>query len=211
MNYLAHIFLSGSDKKMQLGNFFADAVKGNSYKNYPQAISDGILLHRAIDTYTDSHPVVRETIQALRPYFGRYSGVLLDIYFDYLLASHFNEFSDIPLKQYAKGFYFTLIRNRHFLPNRFKRFMWHFILTNRLSKYATIDGIKESLEIMEKVHRISLSVPAAIEYLREHEEELFAVFQPFFRELQSYCREMILFTKGEDIKKSCLHKQDIRR
>lgn len=184
MNYLAHIFLSGADKKMQLGNFFADAVKGSSYKNYPSRITNGILFHRAIDTYTDSHPAVMELIRLLRPHFGRYSAVLLDIYFDYLLASRFNQFSDQSLKRYARGFYFTLVCNRRYLPDRFKRFMWHFILTNRLCKYATIDGIKDSLEIMVRVHRITISVPEAIEYLKEHEEELFAVFQPFFAELQ---------------------------
>lgn len=189
MNYLAHIFLSGSDKKMQLGNFFADAVKGSSYNDYPEGIANGILLHRAIDTYTDNHPAVRETIQSMRPYFGRYSGVLLDIYFDYLLASRFSQFSDMPLRQYARGFYFTLIRNRRFLPDRFKRFMWHFILTNRLTKYATTKGIRQSLEIMVSVHRITISAPEAIDYLKEHEEELFTMFLPFFTELQLYCEE----------------------
>jgi len=189
MNYLAHIFLSGSNKKMQLGGFFADAVKGNSYKDYPQVIADGILLHRAIDVYTDTHPVIRETVRSLRPFFGRYSGILLDIYFDYLLASRFSEFSNISLKSYSRGFYFTMVLNYRYLPNRFKRFVWHFILTNRLSKYATLDGIKNSLEIMVRVGRIDLSVPTAIEYLHEHEEELFAIFQPFFNEIQVYSEE----------------------
>jgi len=197
MNYLAHIFLSGADKKMQLGNFFADAVKGSSYKNYPQPITNGILLHRAIDAYTDSHPAVKEIIRSMRPHFGRYSAVLLDIWFDYLLASRFSKFSDIPLKRYARSFYFTLMFNRRYLPDRFKRFMWHFILTNRLNKYATTDGIREALEIMVRVHRITISVPEAIQYLEDHEEELFAVFEPFFTELQFYCEE---YKKEHDLK-----------
>lgn len=60
MNYLAHIFLSGSNRKVQLGNFVGDAVKGSSYKNYPPDIAKGIQLHRAIDDYTDRHPAVCE-------------------------------------------------------------------------------------------------------------------------------------------------------
>lgn len=191
MNYLAHIFLSVSDNKMQLGNFFADAVKGNSYKDFPQAIADGILLHRSIDFFTDTHPAIRDTVHSLRPYFGRYSGILLDIYFDYLLASRFNEYSNISLKKFARKFYFTMLRYHQYLPDRFKRFMWHFILTNRLSKYATKDGIKNSLQIMTRVGRIDISVPMAMEYLEEHEEELFDVFQLFFPELQSHCKELI--------------------
>ncbi|MDH6311451.1 acyl carrier protein phosphodiesterase [Parabacteroides sp. PFB2-10] len=186
MNYLAHIFLSGADKKVQLGNFFADAVKGSSYKNYPPAITNGILLHRAIDDFTDNHPAVKAMIQQMRPHFGRYSAVLLDIYFDYLLASRFDTFSDIPLKRFARSFYFTLIRHRRWLPDRFKRFMWHFILTNRLYKYASREGIKEALEIMVRVHRITVSPSEAIEYLQEHEMELWDVFHPFFTELQEF-------------------------
>lgn len=186
MNYLAHIFLSGSDEKKQLGNFFADAVKGNAYTAYPQAITEGILLHRSIDLFTDTHPLILETIRSMRPSFGRYSGILLDIYFDYLLASRFEEYSEVALKPFARRFYWTMIRNRHYLPSRFKRFMWHFILTNRLNKYAAIAGVKNSLEIMVRVGRVSLPVPLAIEYLQEHEEALMAVFRPFFKELQAH-------------------------
>lgn len=187
MNYLAHIFLSGADRKMQLGNFIGDAVKGSSYQNYPQAISNGILLHRAIDDYTDKHPAIKETVRALKPYFGRYSGVLLDIYFDYLLASRFTTFSDIPLKKYTRRFYITLIINYRYLPERIKRFVWHFIATDRLGKYAKPEGIREALEIMVDYRHLDISVDRAMEYLSEHEEELFAVFQPFFIELQAYC------------------------
>lgn len=101
MNYLAHIFLSGSNRKVQLGNFVGDAVKGSSYKNYPPDIAKGIQLHRAIDDYTDRHPAVCEVVHRLQPEFGRYSGVLLDIYFDYLLASRFESFSGVSLRRYT--------------------------------------------------------------------------------------------------------------
>jgi len=186
MNYLAHIFLSGTDKKKQLGNFIGDAVKGSSYKNYPTDIADGIIQHRAIDSYTDNHPLVKETIHSMRPYFGRYSGVLLDIYLDYLLASHFKRFSEIPLKRFARSFYLTMIRNYRYLPARIRRFMWHFILTDRLSQYASLDGIRDSLEIMVRVHRMDISVDKAIEYLRKHEKDLFEVFEVFFADLQNH-------------------------
>jgi len=187
MNYLAHIFLSGSDRKMQLGNFIGDAVKGNSYQNYPQAISNGILLHRAIDDFTDNHPVIKEMIRTLKPYFGRYSGVLLDIYFDYLLASRFTSLAGLSLKKYTRRFYITLIINYHYLPVRIKRFVWHFIATDRLGKYAKPEGIREALEIMVDYRHLDISVDKAMQYLSEHEEELFAAFQPFWVELQAYC------------------------
>lgn len=191
MNYLAHIFLSGPDPQLQLGNFIGDAVKGNAYQNYPSAIADGIRLHRAIDTFTDRHPAIREAVQSLRPSFGRYSAVLLDIYFDFLLASRFDRFSDIPLKRFTRRFYGTMIRKRRYLPDRIRRFMWHFIGTDRLGRYGTKKGIRESLEIMTGVGRIKISPVTAIEYLDKHESELWAVFEPFFGELQVFCEGYI--------------------
>jgi len=191
MNYLAHILLSGSNRKMQIGNFIGDAVKGSSYKDFPQDMCKGILLHRAIDDYTDKHPAVREAVHVLKPEFGRYSGVLLDIYFDYLLASHFESFAGVPLKKYTRQFYISLIINYRYLPVRFKRFIWHFIMTDRLGKYATPNGIREALDIMVEYRHIDISVDKAIWYMEKHTEELFAVFQPFFIELQEYCVEYI--------------------
>ena len=186
---LQNIFLSGPNRKVQLGNFVGDAVKGSSYKNYPPDIAKGIQLHRAIDDYTDHHPAVCEVVHRLQPEFGRYSGVLLDIYFDYLLASRFESFSGVSLRRYTRTFYLSLLINYRYLPLRFKRFIWHFILTDRLRKYATPNGIRESLNIMVEYHHIDISVDKAIRYLEEHDEELFAVFQPFFIELQRFCTE----------------------
>lgn len=191
MNYLAHIFLSGDDSRMQFGNFIGDAVKGNAYNGYPQAVMDGILLHRAIDAFTDNHTAVKETVQPLKPHFGRYSGIILDMYFDYLLASRFSEFSEYPLKKYSRRFYFTIIRNYRILPGSMKKFMWHFIGTNRLNKYATKKGIKRSLEIMNNVHGLGLHLDTAMRYLVENEEKLWTVFQLFFSELQDFCNGYI--------------------
>ncbi len=189
MNYLAHIFLSGDNGRRQVGNFIGDAVKGGSFDGYPQAMADGIRLHRAIDAFTDSHPAVREAVGMLKPHFGRYSAALLDIYFDYLLASRFSEFSRIPLRRFAGRFYRAMICHRRHLPVRIRRFMWHFILTGRLGKYASLEGIRESLDIMARYGRMDISADRAVEYLAVHEGELWVLFRPFFGELQAFCRE----------------------
>lgn len=96
MNYLAHIFLSGNDRCIQIGNFIGDGVKGDGYKQYPRKFQQGILLHREIDAFSDRHPLVREAVGIGRETFGRYSAVVNDILFDYFLASRFQECRSSP-------------------------------------------------------------------------------------------------------------------
>ena len=88
MNFLGHIYLTGSDKELLLGNFMADSIKGNSYMEYPENIQKGILFHRFIDSYTDDHPSFRDSTSKLHKDFSHYSGVLVDIFYDHFLAKH---------------------------------------------------------------------------------------------------------------------------
>ena len=85
MNYLAHIYLSNEEEEITLGNFIADGVKGKKYIQFPSGIQQGILLHRAIDSFTDTHPIVRKSTKRLHKKYGHYSGVIVDILYD-----HFN-------------------------------------------------------------------------------------------------------------------------
>jgi len=92
VNYLAHLYLSGDDPEIQLGNFIGDFVRGrNPESEYPVKVAIGIHLHRIIDSYTDSHSIVRESKLRLRPVYRHYSGVLVDIYYDHFLARHWNQ------------------------------------------------------------------------------------------------------------------------
>jgi acyl carrier protein phosphodiesterase len=68
MNFLAHIYLSGSEHEILIGNFIADSIRGKQFDAYQNSIQQGILLHREIDEYTDSHPVVLECVEKLSIY-----------------------------------------------------------------------------------------------------------------------------------------------
>ena len=88
MNFLAHIYLSGNNDLLKIGNFMADSIRGNSYENYPEEIKKGILLHRSIDSFTDMHPVYRKSKHRLHEKYGHYSGVIMDIFYDHFLAKN---------------------------------------------------------------------------------------------------------------------------
>ncbi|MCF6183790.1 MAG: ACP phosphodiesterase [Bacteroidales bacterium] len=101
MNFLAHIFLSGDNEAVKFGNFTGDWVKGKSYNNFPREIQKGILLHRKIDSYTDSHNTVKKSILKIRPAYGKYSGVVTDILYDHFLAQNWQIYSESSLKDYV--------------------------------------------------------------------------------------------------------------
>ncbi len=98
MNFLAHLYLSGNDEQLMIGNFIADSVKGSSYKNFPDGIKRGILLHRAIDFYSDNHSVFLKSVERLRPNYHKYAGVIVDIFFDHFLAKNWKEYSENPYR-----------------------------------------------------------------------------------------------------------------
>ncbi len=189
MNYLAHILLSGNNAQRQLGGFIADFVKGNNLlARYPDNVREGIVLHRHVDTFTDRHPLVRASRALLRPYFGRYSGIFLDVFYDYFLAKNWRRFSGVPLRRFAYRFYLGLIWHRRWLPLPVKGFLWHFIGTNRLCRYATLSGVERALWIMGNYSSLPQMSGEAIQILLRHEPELERNFLEFFPQLQEHSR-----------------------
>jgi acyl carrier protein phosphodiesterase len=187
MNYLAHIFLSGNLAQRQLGNFIGDFVKGNHYDKYPTELKKGILLHRKIDSFTDQHPIFRETVAFMRPTFGRYSGIVLDMYFDYFLALNFQQFSPKQnLNQLSFRFYCCAAVHYLILPQKVKGFIWHFIGTHRLKKYASLEGLLESFQIMEYSKTPAIHSEPAIQFLVSNVDFLQHQFLSFFPDLISY-------------------------
>jgi len=189
LNYLAHIFLSGKSGRLQVGNFIGDFVKGSRLNSYPDGIRQGIRLHREIDSFTDSHEVVRETVTLLRPTFGRYSAILVDMYFDYFLALDFHVYSpDKSLERFSYHFYASVLVRYHHLPKRVRGFIFHFVFTNRLAAYSTIEGLKESLQIMARHKVTALEPDKTIDFLLQHHDELQKRFHLFFPDVIEFVR-----------------------
>lgn len=189
MNYLAHIYLSGGDDGITIGNFVADGIKGKRYLKYPQQIMKGILLHRAIDSYTDSHKIVHQSTKRLHENYGHYSGVIVDILYDHFLAKNWTKYCDQPLDEYVENFYELLRENYTQLPARIQRMMPYMIADNWLLSYATVEGISKILVQMNiRTKGISKMDKAVVE-LKEYYNEFEAEFTAFFDELIAYCEQ----------------------
>ena len=189
MNYLSHIFLSGNDTELQIGNFIGDFVKGSRMNHYPQNIRKGIILHRKIDEFTDAHPAVRNTVALIKPEFGRYSAIIVDMYFDYFLSINFKMYAHSSLHLFAFRFYFATLIHYRYLPARVKGFIFHFIGTNRLCKYASISGLRNSLKIMEKHKTPAIQPDKAIQFLIENTNILETHFHLFFPDVIEFVKQ----------------------
>ena len=189
MNFLAHIFLSGNNEQVILGNFFADSIKGSRYLEYPADIQKGILLHRAIDFYTDTHTVFRKSASRLFDNYGHYNGVIVDIYYDHFLAANWERYSDIPLKSYVENFYELAQSNYDLLPAMVKNFLPYMLKDNWLLSYRTLDGINRTLyQLNRRTKNVSGMDKAGVD-LVEHYELFENEFFLFFEEIQEFAKE----------------------
>ena len=188
MNFLAHIYLSGDNDDLKIGNFIADSIKGKQYLDYPPEIQKGIVLHRAIDTFTDTHPIVSKSVEHLFARYGHYSRVIVDILYDHFLAANWKEYCDIPLKKYTEDFYKLLQDNFDVLPEKVQNFLPYMIEDNWLYNYRKIDGIEKILFQMNRRIKYRAKMHLAVEELREFYEEFENEFRRFFEELRIYVK-----------------------
>lgn len=162
----------------------ADAIKGNSYESYPVGIQIGVKLHRFIDSFTDSHEIYRKSKHRLHQKFGHYSGVIMDIVYDHFLAKNWQQFSDIPLEQYADDFYNLLQKEYAILTPKTQNALPYMIKTNWLVCYQSLEGLELILFQMDYRTKNRVNMPAAMEDIQAFYTEIEHEFLAFFTALQ---------------------------
>lgn len=191
MNFLAHIYLSGNDEGLIIGNFIADSIKGSKYTAYPLSIQRGILLHRAIDFFTDSHPIVRASTKRLHKHHSHYSGVIVDMFYDHFLAKNWKDYSEEPLETYISSFYEMIQFNYEILPARVQRMIPHMVSNNWLLSYRTMDGIAHILWQMNQRAKGKAKMDLAILDLEMHYDTFEKEFTHFFVELIDFTQNKL--------------------
>jgi acyl carrier protein phosphodiesterase len=192
VNFLAHIYLSQDNDFIKIGNFMADTIRGSKYDYLPQEVQKGIILHRAIDTFTDAHPIFRKSTKRLHENYHHYSGVIIDVFYDHFLAKNWVIYSDQPLAEYTSHFYEIMQANYAILTPKTQQLLPYMIAQNWLVSYATIEGIEIILSQMERRikndSKLSLSVNELKLYYHEFEEE----FTSFFAALRNYSDQKLI-------------------
>ena len=187
MNFLAHIYLSGSDDEIRMGNFIADSVKGKkALLQFPEGVQQGIIIHRDIDFFMDSHPIVKVGMSRLRKNYPKFSGVIMDIFYDHFLAKNWNEYSTIKLEDYIQQIYKTVEVNQELLIGKSKMMFPYMREQNWLLSYRSIDGIESILSQMTQrinhIVKLNESVNELQEYYEAYDEE----FKLYFEEIKSF-------------------------
>ena len=166
-----------------IGNFIADHIPGNNFKHLPNAIQQGILLHRKIDTFTDTHHIVRKSKRRLHERYRHYDGVIIDIFFDHFLAKNWKHYSQIPLDIYVKGVYNLLTENKALLPEKTIQLLPYMIQYDWLYNYQFAKGIQKVLSGMNERTKGKSKMNLAIEDLLLHYDLFENDFKAFFKEL----------------------------
>jgi len=188
MNFLAHLFLSGNNDEMLVGNLLGDFMKGRKISSFDEGIINGIILHRKIDEFTDNHPLVVKTKERLRPLFKHYTPVVADIYYDHFLAANWNDYSEVDLKDFAQHSYQVLRKHKELFPPRFQQALVYMRFRNVLVSYAKFSGIDFAFNRMALRSNYPSNLKNATIELKANYDLYLAEFQKFFPELQEYVK-----------------------
>jgi acyl carrier protein phosphodiesterase len=189
MNFLAHAYLSFNDPALTIGNMIADFVKGKQITLYGDDIQHGIRLHRAIDTFTDQHPVTREARQLFKASIGLYGAVFMDVVYDHFLAMDQQRFSEAGLSAFSQSVYQLLEERKSDLPQVFQQ-VFHFMRTQDwLYNYRSKEGIFRSFSGISRRAQY-LEVPASVPFavFEHHYGALEKYYERFFPELETFVK-----------------------
>jgi acyl carrier protein phosphodiesterase len=186
MNHLAHAFLAGRDDQVLLGGLLGDFWRGAPDPLWPAGIRAGVVLHRKTDVYTDSHAEVAAARALFAPPLRRYAGILLDVYFDHVLAANWTLHASEPLAALSARVEELLRLNQHWLPARLNRFAGYFRQAGLFETYARREVIERVLAGISQRLKHDNPLGSAGPALWQRDAELKVAFARFFPELVAY-------------------------
>lgn len=186
MNFLAHLYLSDNTPYSLLGNMLGDFVNGDFREKYNEEICRGIVLHRKVDIFTDSHEIFQRSKQRISNEYRLLKGIMIDIFYDHFLAKHWEDYSGVPLKEYCDQVYAVFNEYQSIVPPRLQRMLPIMISGNWLLSYRRLEGIEWVLKGMSGRLSRQNKMAEGIGELRNHYEELEEDFREFFPQLIEY-------------------------
>jgi acyl carrier protein phosphodiesterase len=150
MNFLAHALLAGEAPHLIVGGVVGDWIKGHLPAGLPDDLAKGVVLHRAIDHYAETHPAFCRSRSRVSPTRRRYAGVLVDVFYDHLLARDWATIHPQPLHEYCETVYGLIDARLPDLPAESHLALKLMAKEDWLSSYAQIEGIADVLARMSR-------------------------------------------------------------
>jgi acyl carrier protein phosphodiesterase len=183
MNYLAHTYLSFEEDEILFGNFIGDFVKGNQSEKLPANIWKGVMLHRAIDAFTDAHAATKESKSLIRSELNLASGIFVDMVYDHVLAKKWAEYSDVKLDEYSMRTYETIDKFEVFQPERFSQMFRYMKNDDWLSKYGNSYDMSRYLKGMSIRLKVDNNLNGSFKYFEKHQKDIEQHFKVLFDDL----------------------------
>lgn len=185
MNYLAHLHLGGDAPAQLLGSLYGDFVKGPLAGQWPADVEAAIRLHRRIDVFTDSHPLQLQARARFAAERRRYSGILLDVFFDHCLALHWGDYASEPLPRFTGRVYQVLAEEPR-LPERLALIAPRMAAQDWLGSYRDFAVLEQVVAgIDRRLSRPGLLI-GGLDELERLYQPLLEDFRQFYPELQAY-------------------------
>lgn len=193
MNYFAHLVLSKPTVESTVGNLLGDFARGIDQALLPDAVRAGLSNHRAVDRFTDAHPLVRDMKLDFSPERRRFAGIALDIYFDHLLISYWEKFESRDLEPLITEFYQRMSDGQELMPGEnMRRVTRRMIEFDWFGSYREIDAVAESLDRVAGRIRFANQFDNAIEDLLRHHEMIRDGFFEFYPQLQQHVADQAI-------------------
>ncbi|WP_414619505.1 ACP phosphodiesterase [Calothrix sp. CCY 0018] len=186
MNYLAHLLLSDGTAESLIGNLLGDFVKGSIENIYPHEIIKGIYLHRKIDCFTDSHPIFRSSKRLISLNRRKFSGMMIDVFYDHFLAKNWSNYSSTSLADFTNHVYQVLQENKNILPERLNSILPDMIAYDWLASYRETSTINRAINGLSRRIKSKNNLVGGVEELFLNYQQLQTDFSIFFPELIDY-------------------------
>ena len=187
MNWLAHLFLAESNIESRLGNLLGDLVKGTAKQELNPIFNRGLNCHLEIDRFTDSHAVVKRSKQNIDAEYRRFSGILIDVFYDHFLANNWQIYSTVSLDEFTSTLYGSLAEHTDTLPIYASGVINRLIVEDWLGSYRNLIGIENTLKRISwkltRRRKKEYNLVPAIAQLTNNYTQLERDFKEFFPEL----------------------------
>jgi acyl carrier protein phosphodiesterase len=186
MNFLGHLYFSHNECELMIANLFGDHFHGNQYTALPKPIQKGIILHRQIDSYTDTHPAVKSLRLSLYKELPKVAGIAIDLYFDHLLAANWTLFHDKPYVNYLDEFYDFNSAYEVYYPQKFLHFMEQLKTNKWMNHYGTAHGLQKSCEGVASRLSFANTLPTAPDVFYHNITEIESTFHQFMKDARAH-------------------------